>query len=55
MSGIRAKVKSVLSGDTLVLKSTTRTGVEKVVSLAFVSAPKLRREGDEVCHRHLPR
>ncbi|KAI5791855.1 hypothetical protein EDC01DRAFT_788255 [Geopyxis carbonaria] len=43
---IVAKVKSVLSGDTLVLKST-KSGAEKTLSLAYVSAPRLRREGDE--------
>ncbi|TGZ78283.1 hypothetical protein EX30DRAFT_322656 [Ascodesmis nigricans] len=43
---IKGQVKLALSGDTMVLKSM-RTGAEKQVSLAYVSAPKLRREGDE--------
>ncbi|KAI4275782.1 MAG: hypothetical protein LQ337_002943 [Flavoplaca oasis] len=41
-----AKVKSVLSGDTLVLASL-ESGQERLFSLAFVSAPKLQREGEE--------
>jgi hypothetical protein len=45
---IVATVKAVTSGDTVVLKST-KSGAEKVLSLAFISAPRLRREGDEVC------
>ena len=44
---IVAKVKTVLSGDTLVLKST-KSGAEKTLSLAHVAAPRFRREGDEV-------
>ena len=48
----QAKVKSVLSGDTLVLASVNDPEQERILSLAFVSAPRLRREGDEVC---LPR
>lgn len=44
----QAKVKSVLSGDTLVLVSLTQPNQEKTLSLAFVSAPRLKREGDEV-------
>ncbi|MCJ1270989.1 hypothetical protein MMC22_010888 [Lobaria immixta] len=43
----QAKVKSVLSGDTLVLTSVNNPGQERTLSLAFVSAPRLRREGDE--------
>ncbi|CCX05601.1 hypothetical protein FPQ18DRAFT_144912 [Pyronema domesticum] len=43
---IIATVKAVTSGDTVVLKST-KSGAEKVLSLAFISAPRLRREGDE--------
>ena len=42
-----AKVKNVLSGDTLVLASL-ESGQERLFSLAFVSAPKLQREGEEV-------
>jgi staphylococcal nuclease domain-containing protein 1 len=44
---IVAKVKAAISGDTLVLKST-KSGAEKTLSLAYVTAPRLRREGDEV-------
>ncbi|KAL9635577.1 MAG: hypothetical protein Q9164_003366 [Protoblastenia rupestris] len=43
----QAKVKSVLSGDTLVLASVNNPEQERLLSLAFVSAPRLRREGDE--------
>ncbi|KAI9930040.1 hypothetical protein ASPWEDRAFT_48221 [Aspergillus wentii DTO 134E9] len=43
---LEARVKSVLSGDTVVLAHLT-TGQERVLSLAYVSAPRLRREGDE--------
>lgn len=42
-----AKVKSVISGDSLSLKSP-KSGAEKTLSLAYVSAPRLKREGDEV-------
>ena len=44
----QAKVKSVLSGDTLILTSVNNPNQERTLSLAFVSAPRLRREGDEV-------
>lgn len=44
----QAKVKSVLSGDTLVLVSVNNPEQERLLSLAYVSAPRLRREGDEV-------
>ena len=51
MQGIKqAKVKNVLSGDTLVLTSLQNPAEERTLSFAFVSAPRLRREGDEVCH-----
>ncbi|KAI9812291.1 MAG: hypothetical protein M1827_004740 [Pycnora praestabilis] len=43
----QAKVKSVISGDTLVLTSVNNPAQERILSLAFVSAPRLRREGDE--------
>ncbi|KAI9695869.1 MAG: hypothetical protein M1836_005986 [Candelina mexicana] len=43
----QAKVKSVTSGDTLVLTSVSNPNQERVLSLAYVSAPRLRREGDE--------
>ena len=44
----QAKVKSVLSGDTLILASVNNPAQERTLSLAYVSAPRLRREGDEV-------
>lgn len=46
MSLLQAKVKAVLSGDTLVLANAK--GQERNLSLAYVSAPRLKREGDEV-------
>ncbi|KAI0172461.1 hypothetical protein GGR52DRAFT_580299 [Hypoxylon sp. FL1284] len=42
-----ANVKSVLSGDTLVLTSQNNPSAERIFSLAFVTGPHLRREGDE--------
>lgn len=47
----QAKVKAVLSGDTVVLVSLNNPNEEKTLSLAYVSAPRLRREGDEVNFR----
>ncbi|KAF2104142.1 nuclease domain-containing protein 1 [Rhizodiscina lignyota] len=47
MSTLQARVKSVLSGDTLILTSVNNPRQERTLSLAFVSAPRLRREGDE--------
>ncbi|EAW12705.1 putative transcription factor (Snd1/p100) [Aspergillus clavatus NRRL 1] len=43
---LEARVKSVLSGDTVVL-SNLANGQERLLSLAYVSAPRLKREGDE--------
>jgi staphylococcal nuclease domain-containing protein 1 len=40
-------VKSVLSGDTVVV-SNLKGDAEKTLSLAYISAPRLKREGDEV-------
>ncbi|KAH6604184.1 hypothetical protein Trco_007630 [Trichoderma cornu-damae] len=40
-------VKSVLSGDTLILTSPNNPAAERTFSLAYVSAPHLKREGDE--------
>ncbi|KAK5991067.1 Staphylococcal nuclease domain-containing protein 1 [Cladobotryum mycophilum] len=42
-----ANVKSVLSGDTLILSSPNNPTAERTFSLAYVSAPHLKREGDE--------
>lgn len=47
-----AKVKSVLSGDTLILTALNNPRSERTLSLAFVSAPRIRREGDEVSIYH---
>ncbi|OCK79453.1 hypothetical protein K432DRAFT_299815 [Lepidopterella palustris CBS 459.81] len=44
---LEAKVKSVLSGDTVVLHNVNNPKQERTLSLAFVSAPRIRREGDE--------
>jgi staphylococcal nuclease domain-containing protein 1 len=48
MAAMEAKVKSVLSGDTIILHHINNPRQERTLSLAFVSAPRLRREGDEV-------
>lgn len=45
---LQARVKSVPSGDTLLLTAVDNPSQERTLSLAFVSAPRLRREGDEV-------
>ncbi|KAK7970402.1 hypothetical protein PG988_009475 [Apiospora saccharicola] len=42
-----AHVKSLLSGDTLILTSTNNPTLERTLSLAYVNAPHLRKEGDE--------
>ncbi|KAF1344015.1 hypothetical protein BDV97DRAFT_373567 [Delphinella strobiligena] len=47
MSRMEAKVKQVLSGDTLILHNIRNPSQERTLSLAFVSAPRIRREGDE--------
>ncbi|OJD19353.1 hypothetical protein AJ78_00715 [Emergomyces pasteurianus Ep9510] len=44
---LEARVKAILSGDTLVLTHVTNRSQERTLSLAYVSAPRLRREGDE--------
>lgn len=43
-----AKVKSVLSGDTLVLSSLGTPVHERTLNLAYVSAPRLQRDKEEV-------
>jgi hypothetical protein len=43
-----ARVKSVLSGDTIVLTALHNAKQERTLSLAFVTAPRLKRDGDEV-------
>ncbi|KLJ06212.1 hypothetical protein EMPG_10361 [Blastomyces silverae] len=47
MSLLEARVKTILSGDTLILTHVTNRSQERTLSLAYVSAPRLRREGDE--------
>ncbi|KAI0125205.1 hypothetical protein BJ170DRAFT_584224 [Xylariales sp. AK1849] len=42
-----ANVKSVLSGDSFILTSPNNPTLERTFSLAFVTAPHLRKEGDE--------
>ncbi len=42
-----ANVKSVLSGDTLILTSPNNPTLERTFSLAYVSAPRLSKDGDE--------
>ncbi|KAK3394275.1 hypothetical protein B0H63DRAFT_517411 [Podospora didyma] len=42
-----ATVKSVLSGDTLILTSPNNPTLERTFSLAYVSAPRLSKDGDE--------
>jgi len=44
---LQAKVKSVLSGDTLILSSPQDPRNERTLSFALVNAPRVRREGDE--------
>lgn len=41
------QVKSVLSGDTLILTNPKAPGKERTLSLAYVSAPRLSKDGDE--------
>ena len=51
---LEARVKSVLSGDTVVLSHVANPAQERVLSLAYVSAPRMRKEGDEVYYPRLP-
>jgi staphylococcal nuclease domain-containing protein 1 len=43
----QAKVKSVLSGDSLVLSSVENPERERILSLAYCTSPHLKKEGDE--------
>jgi hypothetical protein len=43
---LQARVKSVLSGDTIILANMNNPKAERTLSLALVSAP--RSKGDEV-------
>lgn len=53
MSLLEAKVKSVLSGDTIILHNLNNPRQERTLSLAYVTSPRLRREGDEVSRQTL--
>jgi hypothetical protein len=53
MAWISGRVKAIKSGDTLTLVSP-KSNAEKDFSFAYISAPRLRREGDEVCFLYLP-
>ena len=44
----QGKVKCALSGDTLVLTSLNDSKLERTISLAFVGAPRMRRDAEEV-------
>jgi staphylococcal nuclease domain-containing protein 1 len=43
----QAKVKSVLSGDSLILTSINNPDGERTLSLAYCTSPHLKKEGDE--------
>ena len=43
----QAKVKSVLSGDSLILSSIENPDKERTLSLAYCTSPHLKKEGDE--------
>jgi staphylococcal nuclease domain-containing protein 1 len=47
MSQHAGKVKSVMSGDTAVISSIKNPSVERIVSLAYTSSPRLNKDGDE--------
>lgn len=48
IGGTVGRVKAVLSGDTIVLTSIVEgSTAERTLSFAYVTAPRLRREGDE--------
>lgn len=48
MSMQQAKVKSVISGTSLTLTSVHNPSQERVLNLAFVTGPRLKKDGDEV-------
>ena len=48
MPTLQATIKAVLSGDTIILHAVNNPAQERQLNLAAVSAPRLRREGDEV-------
>ncbi|KAG9237906.1 putative nuclease domain-containing protein 1 [Amylocarpus encephaloides] len=43
----QAKVKSVLSGDSLILAAVDNPDRERILSLAYCTSPHLKKEGDE--------
>jgi staphylococcal nuclease domain-containing protein 1 len=43
----QAKVKAVMSGDTLILSSIENPDRERTLSLAYCTSPHLKKEGDE--------
>jgi staphylococcal nuclease domain-containing protein 1 len=45
---LQARVKSVMSGDTIILAHPNDPRKERTLSLAFVTSPRLRRDDDEV-------
>ncbi|KAL5604861.1 hypothetical protein BROUX41_001808 [Berkeleyomyces rouxiae] len=47
MNPFFAKVKGIISGDTLLLCNPQRPQDERTFSLAYVTSPHMRREGDE--------
>ena len=44
----QAKVKSVLSGDSVILCSIAHPDRERTLSLAYCTSPHLKKEGDEL-------
>ena len=48
MPTFQAVVKAALSGDTVVLHAVNNPSQERILNLAAVTAPRLRREGEEV-------
>ena len=52
-NALQGRVKSILSGDTVIV--TNPKGLERTLSLAYISAPRLKREGDEVCQMYTVR
>lgn len=47
MSQHAGRVKSVMSGDTAVISSIKNPSAERIVSLAFTSAPRMNKDNDE--------
>jgi staphylococcal nuclease domain-containing protein 1 len=57
MAKFLGNVKSVLSGDTLVLTSPKNPTAERIFALAYVTSPRMNKDGDEPfafqCREHL--